>query len=173
MNAPSKSTIDEINTHFHLPIYYNDKKIKLDNHIIKDLELMETVADSSCNPIYQYCFNHDNDISLQLNDPLCSYYTSDVEFLKDNQTLLKTYKCTNVKYTHYSSNYKNIVDIWNELKINTHFKEKYCFVDWDILDFLNRSETFLQCMSIYNLLSPLVSLIIPIIILIVPFLLFR
>ena len=166
MNA---SIIDEINTHFHLPIYYNDKKIKLDNHIIKDLELMETVADSSCNPIYQYCFNHDNDISLQLNTPLCSYYTSDVEFLKDNQTLLKTYKCTNVKYTHYSSNYKNIVDIWNELKINTHFKEKYCFVDWDILDFLNRSETFLQCMSIYNLLSPLVSLIIPIIILIVPF----
>jgi hypothetical protein len=38
-----------------------------------------------------------------------------------------------------------------------------------MLEFLNRSEWFLQFMSIYNLMSPVISLLVPIIILIIPF----
>jgi hypothetical protein len=164
----SETKINEINDHFKLPIYYNDKKVELNKNIVKDLELIETV-DQSCNPIYNFCFDNDNDVSKKLNKQICSFYTTDVEFLKDNQMLLKEYKSLGVKYTDYSKNYKNIVDIWNELKIDAGFKERYYFVEWEILDFLNRSEWFLQFMSIYNLLSPVLSLLVPIIILIIPF----
>jgi len=163
-----ESKINEINEHFKIPIYYNDKKVELNKNIVKDLELIETV-DASCESIYNFCFDNDNDVSKKLNQQICRFYTTDVQFLKDNQLLLKDYKPLEVKYTDYSKNYKNIVDIWNELKIDAGFKERYYFVEWEILEFLNRSEWFLQFMSIYNMLSPVISLLVPIIILIIPF----
>ena len=162
------SKINEINEHFKLPIYYNEKKVEINKNIIDDLELIQ-VKDSSCNPIYSFCFDNNNDISKKLNEQMCKFYTTDTNFLKDNQTLLKEYKSLNVKYTDYSTNYLKIVDIWNELKIDAGFKERYYFVEWELLEFLNRSEWFLQFLSIYNLLSPLISLLVPIIILIIPF----
>ena len=162
------SKIDEINGYFKLPIFYNDSKIELNKNIIEDLELVKTI-DPSCDPIYTFCFDNDNDISKKINEQMVKYYTTDIHFLKDNQELLKEYKPLGVKYTDYSTNYKNIVDIWNELKIDAGFKEKYYFIEWEALEFLNRSEWFLQFISIYNLMSPLISLIVPIIILIIPF----
>jgi hypothetical protein len=164
----SETKINEINDHFKIPIFYNENKVELNKNILKDLELIETI-DTSCNPIYTFCFDNDNDISKKLNQQLCKFYTTDTDFLKDSQDLLKTYKPSGVKYTDYSKNYKNIVDIWNELKIDIGFKERYYFVEWETLEFLNRSQSFLQIMSIYNLLSPLISLLVPIIILIIPF----
>jgi hypothetical protein len=164
----SESKINEINDHFKLPIYYNDSKIELNKNIVKDLELIETV-DTSCNSIYNFCFDNDNDISEKLNNQICKFYTTDTQFLKDNQILLKEYKPLGVKYTDYSKNYNNIVNIWNELKIDAGFKERYYFIEWEMFDFLNRSQYFLQFMSIYNLLSPIISLLVPIIILIIPF----
>ena len=164
----SESKINEINDHFKIPIFYNKNKVELNKNIVKDLELIETI-DSSCNSIYTFYFDNDNDVSKKLNEQICNFYTPDVNFLKDNQTLLKEYKPLGVKYTDYSTNYNNIVDIWNELKIDTGFKERYYFIEWDILEFLNRSEWFLQFMSVYNILSPIISLLVPIIILIIPF----
>ena len=168
----SKTKIDEINNHFKLPIYYNESKVELNKNIINDLELIKTV-DPSANSIYNYCFDNDNDVSKKLNQQICKYYTTDVDFLKDNQTLLKEYIPLDVKYTDYCKNYKNIIDIWNELKIDNGFKERYYYVEWEKLDFLNRSELFLQFMSMYNLLSPVFSLFVPIIILIIPFVIIK
>jgi len=166
------SIIDYVNDYFKMPIYYNDDKIELNKNIVKDLELVETI-DASCNPIYTFCFDNDNDVSKKLNHQIVNYYTTDVQFIKDSQILLKDYKPLGVKYTDYSTNYKNIIDIWNELKIDTGFKERYYFIEWERLEFLNRSEWFLQFMSIYNLLSPIISLLVPIIILIIPFFLIK
>jgi len=171
-NNKLMTTIQKVNEYFKLPIYYNKNKVKINENIIKDLELIETV-DNSCNPIYEYVFDNDNDISKKLNEQFVEYYTIDVDFLKDSQTLLREYKSLDVKYTDYSKNYKNIVDIWNELKINSGFKEKYYFVEYEMIEFLNRSEWFLQFTSIYNLLSPLISLLVPIIILIIPFIVLK
>jgi hypothetical protein len=166
------SKIEEINNYFKVPIYYNDSKVEVSKNIINDLELINSI-DTSCNPIYTFCFDNDNDISKKLNEQMAKYYTTDTKFLMDNQRLLKEYKQLGVKYTDYSANYKSIVDIWNELKIESGFKEKYYFLDWQMLEFLNRSELFLQFISIYNLISPVISLLIPIIILIIPFLVIK
>jgi DNA mismatch repair ATPase MutS len=104
-----------------------------------------------------------------INNQIAEYYTNDISFLKDNQKLIQNYKAPENKYTEHSPNYKNIIDLWNELKVEIGFKEKYYYVDWDVIEFLNKSEIFLQLMSLYNLLSPLFSLLVPIIILIIPF----
>jgi hypothetical protein len=163
------SVISEINNHFKMPIFYNDKKMKIKQHIVADLELVKTIDASGCKPIYNYFFNNDNDVSEKLIEQVADYYTTDVDFITQNQELLKSYKGCDKKYTTYSPNYGNILEIWNEIKCETDFKEKYYYIDWPMLEFLNKSEHFLQFMSMYNLASPIISLLIPVFILIVPF----
>ena len=84
------SIIDKINEHFKMPIYYNDDKMELKTNITTDLELINTI-DQSCNPIYSFCFNNDNDVSKMLTNQISKYYTTDINFLKDNQKLIKEY----------------------------------------------------------------------------------
>ena len=168
----NNSIVHKINDHFKMPIYYNDEKVELQKNIINDLELINTI-DGSCNPIYSFCFNNDNDVSKKITEQISKYYTTDINFLKDNQKLIKEYVKPETRYTKLSPNYKNIVDIWNELKIESGFREKYYYVDWEMIEFLNKSEIFLQFISIYNLFSPIFSLMVPIIILIIPFLILK
>ncbi len=163
------SIVHKINDYFKTPIYYNADKMEVKKNIVTDLELINTV-DESCDPIYSYCFNNDNDVSKKVTEQIAKYYTTDVSFLQDNQKLIKEYTSPpNMRYTKTSPNYKNIIEIWNELKIEAGFKEKYYYIDWEMIEFLNTSEIFLQFISIYNLFSPIFSLMVPIIILIIPF----
>jgi len=60
----SETKINEMNDHFKIPLYYNDKKVELNKSIVKDLELIETV-DASCEPIYNFCFDNDNVAFIQ------------------------------------------------------------------------------------------------------------
>ena len=82
--------IDKVNEFFKMPIYYNSKKVELKKNIITDLELINTF-DNSCNTIYSFCFNNDNDVSQKLTEQIAKYYTTDIQFLKDNQKLIKEY----------------------------------------------------------------------------------
>ena len=160
--------VDKINDYFKSPIYYNNDKCELKKNIIADLELIHTL-DASCDPIYTHCFNNNNSISRKITEQFSKYYTTDIKFLQESQQLIQNYKPLEIKYQDISPDYKSIIDIWNELKIEAGFKEKYYYIDWEPIEFLNNSEFFLQFMSIYNLFSPIFSLIVPIIILIVPF----
>jgi hypothetical protein len=170
MNKEEKelSVVNKLNDYFKIPIYYNNEKMEIKKNIVADLELVNTL-DESCNSIYSYCFNTDNNVSTTITNQISQYYTTDTFFLKDNQKLIQNYVPLEMKYTNKCPNYKNIIDIWNELKLEEGFKEKYYYVDWEIIEFLNTSEIFLQFISIYNLFSPIFSLMIPIIILIIPF----
>jgi hypothetical protein len=162
------SIIHKINDFFKMPIYYNSEKVELKKNIITDLELVNTF-DASYNNIYSFYFDNDNDVSKKVTEQISNYYTTDVHFLKDNQKLIKEYEAPEMSYTKLSTNYKNIIDIWNELKIDYGFREKYYYIEWEMIDFLNNSEFFLQFMSLYNLFSPIFALLVPIIILIIPF----
>jgi hypothetical protein len=112
-------------------------------------------------------------LSNKLIEQTANYYTTDIGFLKDNQTLLKEYKPIDSQYVTNSKKYEKILGLWDDIKADTGFKDKYYYVDWDMLEFLNRSDIFLQIMSIYNLASPIISFFIPIIILIVTFLILK
>lgn len=173
------SKINDVNKFFKLPIFYNENHL-ISKNIIDDLELIKTI-DPSCNPIYNYIFNINNNqnqdnIEKPIIEQISSYYTTDIKFLKDNQKLLKYYKNEKSLLNKNAqggetllNQSQNLINIWNDIKIDNGFKEKYFFVEWDSLQFLNKSEMFLQFMSLYNLISPVISLIIPIIILIIPF----
>lgn len=168
----------DFNEHFKLPIYYNNQKMLLKKEIINDLELIKTV-DSSNVPIYDFFFENNTVFSKKLMEQMCQYYTTDTLFLTQQQELLKAYRKLSTSFETGASktgasergayDYAKIINIWNELKMETGFKEKYYYIDWKMLDFLNESEFFLQFMSIYNITSPIISFLVPIFILIIPF----
>jgi len=175
---------------FELPIFYNEKKRMVKENIRKDLELSHTENEELVSekeeeekekyekekPIYHYVFNLDfdnkttkNEYKHKMVDKMTKYYTTDISFLKDYQKLLKKYKPFKESDRKEDFDLSSMVDRWREIKNDNGFKEKYFYIDWPIWEFLNRSECFLQIMSIYNLSAPVLSLLLPIFILIFPF----
>lgn len=151
--------------YFHLPISFLDNKRSIEKHLITDLELQKTDTTKS---LYEYVFNPDKCVFAQRTIPLwCAYYTSDKDFLKDSQKLIKG------KLPEMNNDYKNVDDIWKDIKGETSFEDKYFYIDWERLKFLNTNDTFLQCMSIYNMSSPVLSLTLPIFFMIFPFILLK
>ena len=164
------SKIDLINEHFKLPIFYNKEKVSIQENIIQDLELVKTM-DPSSNSIYQYVFHqHDKlqeekDIFVEkIVEQISQTYTTDVHFLKDTQSILKSYRPLE---NDISTN--DVLEVWKEIKDETGFKEKYHYIDWQMLEHLNYSDSFLQFLSVYTMASPILSLLTPVIILIIPF----
>jgi DNA mismatch repair ATPase MutS len=162
----SLSNIEKINEHFKVPILYNKEKQKLNENIITDLELIETV-DPSGTSMYQYAFQPKTNFGKKVIEQMPLYYTTDVKHLKDTQTLIKKYK--SIEGEIFRPEFEHIIELWDEIKNDTGFKEKYQYIDWPFWDFLNKDGNFLQILSIYNLSSPVMSFFVPFIILIIPF----
>jgi energy-coupling factor transporter ATP-binding protein EcfA2 len=163
------SNIEKVNEYFQIPICFNKNKMELSKNVIDDLELIKTV-DPSCNSIYSFAFQPKTSLGKKVLEQFPQYYTNDTEFLKDTQSLLKTYKKMDLKCDETrNETLTEVMEVWDEIKNDTGFKEKYQFIDWPMWEFLNHSESFLQVMSIYNLASPVISLFVPFIILIIPF----
>jgi len=175
MNPQINSCICEINEIFHLPIYYNEDKMKLEEHILADLELTKTVDTKNENPqeksMYSFAFQPQTTFGKEVMNQIPKHYTTNVDFLKENQLLLK--HVGEKIATGKQDEFQGILDIWNEIKNDTGFKEKYHYLDWKSWEHLNESDVFLQVMSIYNLTAPVLSLLTPIVILIIPFFVIR
>jgi len=163
----SISNIEKINDHFKLPIFYNEERMELNKNITTDLELVKTVDPSGCNPLYHYAFQPKTEFAVKVIEQMPNYYTTDTKFLKDTQKLLSTF--ANGTLGEKSGAKPSVLEIWDEIKNDTGFKERYHYIDWPMWEYLNKSDYFLQIMSVYNLAAPVISLLVPFIILIIPF----
>ena len=179
MNDISKNDItdninilEDINKKFKLPIYYLDKYI-LNKNIINDLELIESKDDTN-KPLYHYYFNIDNSnyFSQTVSKQFSEYYTTNKNYLKESQKLIENYKPDSC-YISNICKQTSIMNIWNEIKNDNGFIEKYQFIDWAYFKYLNQSEQFLEIMSVYNLVGPIISVLTPIFILLIPFLILK
>ena len=165
------SKLEFINNVFKIPMYYNSQKKPIHSNIKEDLELLNTV-DSSCLPIYDYFIfneekNQKNAVNTKIIEQISENYTRDVDYLSDQQQLLNN-------YTHTSTDIKpiensSIISIIDEIKLNLSFKDKYGYIDYELFEYLNKSQIFLTGLSLYNIISPLMSLMIPVFIVIIPF----
>lgn len=172
-DTKSISSLDNINDVFKVPIFYNEKVKKLNDNIIVDLELINTM-DKDETAIYDNVYNPSNKPSTKIVEQLASYYTTDTEYLKDTQKFIKSLDSEELNTIHNKHSYGNfeindVVSLWEEIKGETGFKEKYLYIDWSFATNLNNNASFLQLMSIYNITSPILSLCLPIFVLIVPF----
>lgn len=178
------SLIASIFDSFKLPIKYlhsssTSSVYKLKESIISDLELCQTVDNNNLPCMYDYLL--DTNIS-EINSDLIPYlnkykkkyyeiisnnYTTDIDFLSNYQIYFKhnvfQLDDSNIELTI------SISKIWNEIKYNKYFKETYYYIEWDYLEFMNKSETYLQIVNTLNLASPIITLLSPLMIFIAPF----
>jgi hypothetical protein len=153
---------------FQLPIAHLEQKSLLEEHTIMDLELLPVEGHNES--LYKYVFNPET-VFGEKTIPLWSkYYTPDTTFLKESQTLLKSKMKS---YVLPVEKQKQVADVWQEIQAETGFAEKYSYVEWEKLAFLNHNSKFLQCLSMYNMAAPLFSLMLPIFFLILPLLIIK
>jgi hypothetical protein len=181
---PEKNSTNDYNDCFKLPIeYLEESKIKLlNNNIISDLELKVTKEDDSSNKsittnscvynLYYHVFDPTNIFEKNILNRWSNYYTIDKEFLLESQELLKNYK--SIKKVNFAddNNITKEEQLYTNCKkiiYDNGFVNNYQYIDIPLLDKYNNNSILMQCLSIYNLSSPVFSLLIPIIFLLLPF----
>jgi hypothetical protein len=155
---------------FKLPIEFLDSKRGIDSSLAADLELVSQSEenDSESNPLYEYVFDTSATAFSSLTIPAWArYYTADRTFLHDTQQLM------NREMTKFDSSYAEMSAVWEEMRAETGFCEKYQYIEWSWFEHLNSNAMFLQVLSMYNMASPLFSLALPVLLLILPFFLLR
>lgn len=205
-SVPSKSgsAISENSSNvFKHPISYTnpDKLHELPTSIIEDIELLQskpklivggiskTDADTDTDAetdtdavkgLYHYVFSPKSVYGTEHLPIWSKYYTSDIEYLKQTQTLLEMFDnellersiAQNTGQTTCVDAFSTMKNTWDEFrgtgKIHD-FKEKFSYVETPFLSKLNTSSSFLQFLSLYNISSPVIALLTPIIVLIIPF----
>ena len=162
---------------FNLPISFLEDKCELEKHIITDLELNETEKNKS---LYDFVFlpsSSHNDIShnsfgkntIRL---WSKYYTANKEFIKDSQKLLQE-QVTYGTVQQDQKQVKEVLDIWREIQEETGFIYKYQYIEYERFEKYNNNPVFLQCLSLFNMTSPVISLLAPLFFLIMPIILLK
>jgi hypothetical protein len=155
---------------FNLPISFLENKRELESHVITDLELKKTETTKS---LYDYVFIPET-VFAEKTIPLWNkYYTTDKKFLKDSQKLIKKLNKANMLKKDgeniQAQQHQAVETVWNEIKAETGFVEKYHYLDWSFFEKFNNNPQFLQILSVYNMSSPAISLMLPVMFLILPF----
>ena len=151
-------------TCFQLPIEFLNNKQLLSDNLIDDLELTETIHEDTI-PVYNSVFNPSTDIGKKSIKSWSKYYTTDKKFLRDSQKLYKN--ANSIPFDKIKI--EKMIHSWKNIRNQNNFLEKYQYVDFEKLLFLNKSTTFLSILSLYNISSPIASLIAPFFVLLLPF----
>ena len=149
---------------FELPIEFLENKTNVLDNLKEDLEL-ETTIDKNIKPIYNYVFNPQTELGELSIKAWSRYYTTDKQFLTDSQKIYN--EVDTIPFDKQTIN--NMVKSWREIRHQNNFMEKYQYIDWERIKFLNKSTLFLSILSFYNMSAPVLQLIAPVFILIVPF----
>lgn len=154
---------------FKLPIEYN-KNMSLSKHIINDLELLKLNENEGFDKesVFGYLFKVNNIMTQNALVKMTSCYSYDKRYLKDTQEIIKKYKSSDKEV-----DFNEVFAKWNEIKNTKNFKDIYNYCSWNALDFLNNNDMSMQFITIYTLLSPILSLCIPIFGLILPFVIIK
>lgn len=158
---------------FKLPIEYLDATttFHLSPIVSSDLEL---VSQSSRLGMYEYLFQPTNAFGKLLIPRWGETYTTNTLFLQDTKDIIENLdKYNNCIKRENQVDCNRIFDIWDCVKQDTTFTERYGYMDWDMLKQLNRSPPFLLLLSFMNVLSPAISLLLPFVFLLFPFILLK
>jgi len=161
---------------FKLPISYLEKTYELSPVVSSDLELMTTQSDA--NPMYNTLFRPSHQFAENMIPEWNTHFTNNVPYLKDTQKIIEAMNVYGesigtINYSMDTEKCSNIMEIWDSAKNDDSFMDRYSYIDWDMLKYLNESSSFLQGMSLLHITSPLFSLMLPFLFLLFPFLILK
>lgn len=174
---PHPPISDQLYTGFLLPIEYLEKsqqKIVAKN-VADDLELV-CLTDPSSNvdrmPMYDLFAEPSNYFGKLLVPEVAKRYTTNIGFLEDTQKVVERVTGLPISKLEKSKT-ERFLEIWKEIKEDRTFLDRHSYMEFVILEDLNKSQVFLNTYSIMNLVSPIYSLILPLVMLLAPFILLK
>ena len=188
------------NSVFQLPISYLatiDPTLlhELPDVVARDLELeiilanpspsvdsKTTKSDQPEKNIYEHLLQPKTKFARDVIPAWKRHFTTDIPFLEQTQEVILTIPSIiegegkeGSKWSEEEAKEKegSIHEIWKDIKENDSFLEKYGYLEWSMLSEWNHSAPFLQCLSLCNIMAPVMSFFIPLFILIIPFVLLK
>lgn len=167
-------------TWFKLPIDYLEETVvhKLLPTVASDLELV--VSSSSNVPsMYSALLQPKTELDHALIPRFGIHYTSDVVFLQQSQEIVQS-TVSNVSCLSKEKAEK-LLHIWRDLyevqgpvqgTLDT-FHDRYGYIDFQQIRFINKMSTFMGYWTIMNLISPIFSIILPFLFIVAPFVILR
>lgn len=146
---------------FTYPIEHCEYATDVNKQVINELDLLEGEV-----PLYHTIFELNDNFKCLCANGLAGKFTTNEKFLTGMQTILSN------KFP-VTPEYADVMKIRLDIADETGFVEKYNFIDWAHLEFLNKDSRFLQAISLYEMTSPVLSLALPILLLIIPFFIIR
>jgi hypothetical protein len=160
-----ENTIDP----FELPITYTSSKKPLSDNLVADLELIDT-ADSNLESVYSFIFKPSDEESKKQCDKWSTYYTDDIDFLKDSQKLYRKYSPK--KDVSFESGF---IENWktSKQKDTEDFLLHYHYIEYKVVEILNKIPMILLFLSLYSMMSPVMFLLSPLFMMFAPFIVMK
>lgn len=158
---------------FQLPIAYveKDELHELPQNVVDDLELEKGVGESS---VYESLFQPQHILGQNMIGNWKTSFTSNKQYIVDTQQVIQETDCDISFFKSHNVQESELMEIWKDLKVrHSHFLEKYCYIEWEVVESLNQSSYFLQIMSVLNMMSPVISLLMPLLFFIFPFIILK
>lgn len=167
LNPPKRNIDTNLYDTFIFPIQYlpQEQLYILNDIVCNDLEL---------DPRNNQSMNHffiepSNNFATNMICKSYKYYTNNIQYLQDTQNVIKNM----VHFQRDDLECDIFNDLWKETKCNNSFLDKYSYVEWDMLKYLNSSSFALQMLSFINMSAPVLSIIVPFLFLLFPFLILK
>jgi len=163
---------------FQLPIEYLDPSTlyPLQSTVVNDLELVSIITeDKNTACLYNNLFLPKHEFAKKTVKKWQHHITTNTDFLKESQQIihsLGTYQASVIK-DPYDLSYSELTEIWNDIKEDPYFLERYSYMEIDMLKSANTIPAFLQAVSVINMGSPVLSFFIPFIMFLMPFILIK
>ena len=154
----------EKNYIFRNPIQYNRNTRIIDENILDTLEIVNSIDKNEIS-IYENIFLTNNCPAKLSMKQMSKYYTTDTNYLEQTQQIIKD--IDNNKIIR-DNNIDLALEHYEEIKKETGFHEKYFYFDFNFAKQFNKNPIVMAFSSIYNIMSPVISLCVPILILILP-----
>ena len=170
-----KEVETEVFEQFKLPIDYLDREHlhELSSVVADDLELKET-KDPRASSIYQLILKPKTEFATSMIKKWGEKYTSNTDYLKESIQVVKNHESYKQRQkTNYRLEPKKLLAIWKDLKKDNDFLERYNYMEWEYLKYLNYSSSFLECLSLIQIFSPIMSILVPIIMILIPFIILK
>jgi hypothetical protein len=175
---PHPSISNNLYDGFLLPIEYLEKSLQkpIAKNVADDLELVhlsDSSGTSQQKSMYEHFANTSNDFGKLLIPEMAKRYTTDVGFLEDTQKVIERTSSQTSTLALEKSRTERFVEVWKEIKEDKYFLDRHSYMEFVVLEDLNKSRAFLSTYSVLNLVSPLYGLVFPLVIFIMPFILLK
>ena len=166
---------------FQLPIEYLDPSTlhPLQSTVVNDLELVSTITEDpekqASIALYDNLFLPKHEFAKKMIPKWQHTITTHTNFLKETQQIISSlgnYQASVIK-DPYTLSCTEMTDIWNDIKEDPQFLERYSYMEIEMLKSANTIPAFLQAITVINMGSPILSFFIPFMMFLMPFVLIK